>query len=192
MPLRLSSHSSTPQSHFHAVTHVTCFFPLALMEIGKSYTVFSLLLWRMQPWQPSPKVPDAKVNKQVENPEPGTLNMTSLACYGRSLTCKRCTAHSSQIVRSWQFPSSPVVWAPRKPHCTAKKKKRKEKKQQGAKADTRGNAPSVSILILFARYWVLEPSPYPRDRQTVAIMPGWGHHRCWLPKTNHLPDRCKM
>lgn len=189
MPLRLWSHSSTPQSHFHAVTHVTCFFPLALKEIGKSYTVFSLLLWRMQPWQPSTKVPNAKVNNQVENPEPVILNMTSSSCYGRSLTCKRCTAHSSQTVRSWEFPGSPVVWAPHRPHCTAKKK---EKKQQGAKADTRGNAPSVSIPILFARYWVLESSPYPRDGQTVAIMPGYGHHRCWLVKTNHLPDRCKM
>ena len=177
MPPGLSAHSSTPQSHFHAVTHVTCFFPLELKEIGKSYIVFSSLLWRMQPWQPSTKVLNAKVNNQVENPEPVTLNMTSLSCCGRSLTSKKCTAHSSEIVRSWKFPGSPVVWAPHKPLCEAKKKK-KEKKQQGAKADKRGNAPSVSILILFARYWVLESSPYPRDRQTVAIMPVWGHHRC--------------
>lgn len=67
MPLRLSSHSSTPQSHFHAVTHVTCFFPLALMEIGKSYTVFSFAALKNATMAALPKVPDAKVNKQVEN-----------------------------------------------------------------------------------------------------------------------------
>ena len=161
MPLRLSSHSSTPQSHFHAVTHVTCFFPLALMEIGKSYTVFSLLLWRMQPWQPSPKVPDAKVNKQVENPEPGTLNMTSLACYGRSLTCKRCTAHSSQIVSSWQFPSSPVVWAPRKPHCTAKKRKEKKRNSKEPRQTQEEMLPVCPSLYYLpdTEYWSLALTP---------------------------------
>ena len=162
MPPGLSAHSSTPQSHFHAVTHVTCFFPLELKEIGKSYIVFSLLLWRMQPWQPSTKVLNAKVNNQVENPEPVTLNMTSLSCCGRSLTSKKCTAHSSEIVRSWKFPGSPVVWAPHKPLCEAKKKKKKKKRNSKEPRQTQEEMLPVCPSLYYLpdiEYWSLALTP---------------------------------
>ena len=161
MPPGLSAHSSTPQSHFHAVTHVTCFFPLELKEIGKSYIVFSLLLWRMQPWQPSTKVLNAKVNNQVENPEPVTLNMTSLSCCGRSLTSKKCTAHSSEIVRSWKFPGSPVVWAPHKPLCEAKKKKKKKRNSKEPRQTQEEMLPVCPSLYYLPdiEYWSLALTP---------------------------------